>query len=180
MSTLELNKFAGAMLLALLVIQITSTLGDALVRPRAHGPAQVAVAPTERAPAREEKVEPIAPLLASADAKAGEAAFKKCVACHTVDKGGANKIGPNLYGVIGRPVASHGGFSYSQAMKGKGGEWTYEELSRYLSAPSRYIPGNKMAFVGLPKSKERADLLAYLRTRADSPPPLPPVEAPAQ
>jgi cytochrome c len=85
-----------------------------------------------------------------------------------------------LYSVIGRPVASHQGFSYSQAMKGKGGEWSYEELSRYLNAPSRYVPGNKMAFAGLPKTKERADLLAYLRTRADSPPPLPPAEAATQ
>jgi cytochrome c len=127
------------------------------------------------APAEEEK--PIAVLLASADAEAGAGVAKKCAACHTFDSGGANKIGPNLWGIVGRPVGGHEGFSYSPAMAEHGGEWTYEALDAYLESPKENVPGNKMAFAGLPKATDRADLLAYLRTLSDSPVPLP--EAPA-
>lgn len=120
---------------------------------------------------------PIATLLASADPAAGEAVFKKCASCHTADKGGANKVGPNLFGVVERPVASHEGFSYSAAMKdfAQGGSvtWTYENLSHFLAAPKKFISGTAMGFAGIKKEDERANLIAYLRSLADTPVALP-------
>jgi cytochrome c len=178
MSSLELNKIVGAIILVMLVGQVISTIGDALVHPRAHGPAaaSVANAPTQ-GPKQEQKLEPVSGLLASADVEAGKKVASKCVACHTLNKGEANKIGPNLWGIVNRPVASHEGFAYSSAMKGKGGTWGYEDINAFVHAPSKVIPGTKMTFVGLDKTKDRADVIAYLRSLADSPAPLPPPEA---
>ncbi len=125
---------------------------------------------------------PIAQLMASADAKAGETAFKKCQSCHDATKGGPNKVGPNLFGLVNRPIAKHEGFSYSAAMKdySKGGEekWTYDHLSHFLAGPKAYIPGTAMGFAGVKKDDERANLIAYLRTLADTPEPLPDPAAP--
>ena len=113
-------------------------------------------------------------LLASADPAAGEKVFGKCKACHNTEKGGANQVGPNLWGVVGRPIAQHEGFSYSQALSSHaGGTWTYDELNSYLTSPKAWAPGTKMTFAGLSKPEERANVIAYLRTRSDSPPPLP-------
>jgi len=181
MSALELNKIVGAILLVLLATQVISTLGDSLVHPRSHGPAavQVANAPAP-GPKQEVKIEPVSGLLASANVDNGKKIAAKCVACHTLNKGEANKIGPNQWGVIGRQVASHEGFQYSSAMKQKGGTWDYETLNAFIAAPNKTVPGTKMTFVGLDKVKERADLIAYLRTMSDNPPPLPPASAPAE
>ncbi|MGE7370243.1 c-type cytochrome [Neorhizobium sp. NPDC001467] len=125
---------------------------------------------------------PIAQLLASADAKAGETSFKKCQSCHDGAKGGPNKVGPNLFGIVNRPIATHEGFSYSAAMKdfSKGGEekWTYDHLNHFLAAPKAYIPGTAMGFAGVKKDDERANLIAYLRTFADAPEPLPDAASP--
>src|SRR5690606_6894174 len=124
---------------------------------------------------------PIAVLLASADAEKGANAFKKCVACHTGDKGGANKVGPNLFDLVNRPIATHEGFSYSAAMKdfSQGGSvhWDFEHLNHFLEGPKKYVPGTSMGFAGVKKEAERADLIAYLRTLSDSPAELPPAEA---
>ncbi|WP_337270627.1 c-type cytochrome [Oryzifoliimicrobium ureilyticus] len=126
---------------------------------------------------------PIAQLLAKADAKAGEAVFKKCQACHDGTKGGPNKVGPNLYGVVDRPIASHEGFAYSSAMKdfSKGGseKWTFDHLNHFLTAPKKYIAGTAMGFAGLPKDTDRANVILYLHTLSDSPVPLPDPNAPA-
>ncbi|UHS57966.1 MULTISPECIES: cytochrome c family protein [Agrobacterium] len=120
---------------------------------------------------------PIAKLLASADAAKGETVFKKCTSCHSGEKGGPNKVGPDLYGVVGRPIASHEGFSYSAGMKdfSKGGaeKWDYDHLSYFIEAPKKHVPGTAMGFAGIKKETERADLIAYLRTLSDSPVPLP-------
>lgn len=120
---------------------------------------------------------PIAELLAKADAKAGEAVFKKCTACHDAAKGGPNKVGPNLYGLVDRPIATHEGFAYSAAMKdySKGGaeKWTFDHLNGFLHAPKKYMPGTAMGFAGIKKDEERANLIAYLATLADAPVPLP-------
>ncbi len=120
---------------------------------------------------------PIADLLAKADAKAGEAIFKKCQACHDGSKGGPNKVGPNLYGVVDRPIASHEGFAYSAAMKdfskGSSEKWTFDHLNGFLHAPKKYVAGTAMGFAGLKKDEERANLIAYLATLADTPVPLP-------
>ncbi|WFU47683.1 c-type cytochrome [Sinorhizobium terangae] len=121
--------------------------------------------------------EPIAPLLAKADPAAGEAIFKKCASCHTVEKGGPNKVGPNLWGVVNRPVASHEGFSYSAGMQtfSEGGKvvWDFDHLSFFLEAPKKHVPGTAMGFAGLKKAEERANLLAWLREQSDNPAPLP-------
>ena len=127
---------------------------------------------------------PIAQLLASADAAKGEAVFKKCTSCHTGESGGANKVGPNLFDVVNRPIASHEGFSYSAAMKdfSKGGaeHWDYDHLNYFLEAPKKHVPGTAIGFAGVKKETERADLIAYLRTLSANPAPLPdPAAAPA-
>jgi cytochrome c len=101
-------------------------------------------------------------LLASADATRGANTAKLCMSCHTFEQGGANRVGPNLWAVVGRPIAGHGGFAFSPALSSHGGEWSYEELDKYLASPSRAIPGNKMAFNGIRNPKDRANLLAYL------------------
>ena len=103
-------------------------------------------------------------LLASADASRGKGTAKLCASCHTFDQGGANRVGPNLWGIVGRDIGGAGGFAYSPAVAGHPGAWTYQELDRYLTSPARAIPGNKMAFNGVRNPKDRANLLAYLAT----------------
>ncbi len=177
MSTLEINKIAGSILLVLMVIQVVGILGDALVRPReATTTMQINAAPAQIAAEKPKPVEPVLPLLAKADIKKGEDIHKKCLACHDFAKGGPNKIGPDLYGVVGRPIASHPGFDYSSALKDfakKHGKWTYELLNHFIHDPRQDVPGTKMTFAGLDKVQERADVIAFLRTLNDNPPPLP-------
>ena len=119
--------------------------------------------------------EPIGPLLVNADEEAGQKVYKKCAACHTVDNGGANKVGPNLWNIVNRPVASHDGFSYSSALKefGDGKNWSYEDLNGFLWKPKKFIKGTAMGFAGLSKVQDRANVILYLRSIADSPAPLP-------
>ena len=117
---------------------------------------------------------PIGPLLAKADAAHGEAfTHKICVACHNFKEGEPNKVGPLLYGVVGRDKASAPGFTYSAALKGKGGKWTYDDLNTWLTKPSAYAPGTKMAYAGIESDKTRADVIAYLRSLSPNPEPLP-------
>lgn len=185
MDTFEFNKIAGAVLSALLVATVIGFIGNALVAPKrlaenafpvaVEQPTQQAQQPAEAAP----KAEPIAPLLAKADASAGQGLFKQCAACHTADKGGPNRVGPNLWGVVGGPKAHAQGFNYSQAMQaaaqkpGEDGRWTYENLNQFLANPKGYLPGTRMAYAGLRRTEDRANLLAWLRTQSDNPPPLP-------
>jgi cytochrome c len=116
----------------------------------------------------------LATLLAGADPTRGADVAKKCAICHTFDKGGPNLIGPNLYGVLGRKVASHEGYEYSDALKAKGGDWDYAHLDHMIENPNAYAAGTKMAlFPGLPDVKQRADVIVFLRTKNDNPPPLP-------
>lgn len=126
----------------------------------------------------------IATFLATADITAGEKLLKKCTACHTFDKGGKHGVGPNNYGIVGAPIAHVSEFSYSDAIMAKKGEkWTFEELSHFLENPKKYAPGNKMAFAGIRKPQDRANLLAYLNTLSASPLPYPapkPIEKPAE
>ena len=112
-------------------------------------------------------------LMKMGNAEAGKDVFKKCAACHTADKGGSNKVGPNLYGVVSRDIGKHEGFAYSDAMKGKGGKWDFATLRSYLHDPKGAIPGNKMVFAGIKDDTDLGALLLYLRTLSDSPAPLP-------
>jgi cytochrome c len=117
--------------------------------------------------------QPILAMLAKADVAKGEQISRVCGACHNLAKGGPNAIGPDLYGVVGRPKGAHPGFSYSDGMKAKGGAWTLEDLNHFLWKPPSFIPGTKMTFIGLKKAEDRADLIAYLRTLSASPVALP-------
>lgn len=123
--------------------------------------------------AEKEKPENILPLLADADVAAGEAITKKCLSCHTFEQGGANKVGPNLYDIVGNTLAHKGDFTYSDAMASHGGNWDYNSLSSFLKKPKDFVPGTKMAFAGISKEGDRANLIAYLRTLSGSPKPLP-------
>lgn len=117
-------------------------------------------------------------LLASADPAKGEKVFAKCAACHTVNSGGANGIGPNLFGVVGKPHAAHPGFAFSDALKGKPGNWDFAALNEWLKSPRDYAPGTKMTFAGLGSAEDRANLIAWLNTQGSNLP-LPAADAPA-
>jgi cytochrome c len=181
MDGFELNKIAGAVLTAMLVIATGRTVLD--INYQKHAPAKAGWAlPVEIDPKIKTKEPPAAfdvkavlAMLPKANADNGRDTFKKCLACHTPAKGGQNLVGPNLYGIVGRKVAQATGFEarYSDAMKAHGGEWSWEELAKYLHNPSAAMPGNKMVFAGVPDPIDLADLLAYLRTLADSPVSLP-------
>ncbi len=181
MDSYEWNKIAGWTLASVLLIASLNMLGDALVHPKtlkspaykvpgveAAAPAGAKATATAATPA-----EPLAPLLAKASVETGEKAAKKCLTCHSFEKGGANKIGPNLWGVLGGNKARIQGFAYSEGMKGKGGAWGFEDLNAFLINPKEFVPGTKMVFAGVASAQERADILAYLRKQSDSPPPLP-------
>jgi cytochrome c len=176
--SLETNKIVGAVLLGGIVTLGSSILAEKLVHPRpAHLSVAVAEAPAA-APAatspQPEAIEPVSGLLAAADVGAGEALAKKCATCHTFDKGAAAKVGPNLWGIIGAPHAHMEGFAYTDAMKKLHDKpWTYEELNAFIDHPQKTIPGTKMTFPGLAKAQERANVIGWLRTKSDSPPPLP-------
>ena len=112
-------------------------------------------------------------LLAKANAENGAGIFKKCATCHTYEKGKGKAIGPNLWGVVNRPKASFEGFEYSADMKAKGGNWTFADLTTFVTKPKAYVPGTKMVFNGLSNPEDVADVVAYLATLADTPVPLP-------
>lgn len=175
----EINKILMAFLSTCLVLLSLNIAAGALFSPPKPAKPGYEIAVTEEpakggAPAGPaEPQEPLAKRLASADPGRGETAARKCAACHTFGKGEPNKVGPNLWGVVGRPRASIPNFNYSAAMKGKGGTWTIEELDTYLINPKAMVPGTTMTFAGLPRGSERADVIAFLNTRADNPAPLP-------
>lgn len=137
-------------------------------------PASVASASVAAAP--EPQVD-LGTRLAQADKTKGAQAAKVCATCHDFTTGGPNRVGPNLWGVVGRPVGSHAGFQYSKAMAAHGGAWTYEELDAYLTSPARDVPGNKMSFAGIRKASDRANVLAWLGSQGSGSVPLPKPQA---
>lgn len=187
MDSFEFNKVIGAFLGVVFVMFSVSLLSDSIFA--AHTPEKpgylIEVAEEEGAAGGAAAAEavPIATLLASADAAAGESAFRRCAACHTAENGGANKVGPNLWGIVDRPVASHEGFAYSGAMtqfsEGGSVKWDYEHLNNFLISPKALVPNTSMTFAGLKSDTDRANVIAYLRTLSDSPVPLPTADAAA-
>ncbi|RWB33881.1 MAG: cytochrome c family protein [Mesorhizobium sp.] len=182
MDSFEINKLIGGLLGTVFVVFSVGIVSDALFASPAPEKPGFAIEATEEpaeggpaAPAAEAK--PIADLLANANVEAGAAVFKKCQACHSGEKGGPNKVGPDLWDLIDRPIAEHGGFAYSAGMKdfSKGGaeKWTYDNLNHFLLSPKKLVKGTAMGFAGLPKDEDRANVIAYLRTLSDSPKPLP-------
>jgi cytochrome c len=178
MNSFELNKILGAVLATCLVLLALNIGASALFAPEkpAKPGYQIAVKDEKGAAApgaAKEASEPIEALLAKASVEKGQAAAKQCVACHTFEKGGANRVGPNLWNVVGRAKAAVAGFNFSGPMKAKGGNWTYEELSAFLANPRGAVPGTNMSFAGLSRDQQRADVIGYLRSLADTPQPLP-------
>lgn len=185
MTAIEINKLAGAVLVAGLLFMGINVGVDEFLHEEA---VEVTVYPVptveEKAAAEEpamaateetatEAVSELAGLLAAADPEKGAKVARKCTACHTTSSGGRNKVGPNLWGMVGAAIASKEGFSYSTAMAGLGGEWGYDELFAFLAKPKDFAPGTKMTFAGVKNPADRADLLSFLRTLSDDPPPLP-------
>lgn len=180
MNSNNFNSWAMAVLSALLVIFASRVIIHEALTPEApEKPGfDVAVAAeeqgttgTDQGTVKEDP--PLATLLPAANVEAGQKVAKPCLACHDFTKGGPNKVGPNLWGIVGRDAGKHEGFAYSPAMAAKGGQWSYDELYHYLKAPRDYVKGTKMAFAGVKKPEDRANLVLYLRSLADTPAPLP-------
>jgi cytochrome c len=172
MDTFELNKIIMSVLLALMILKAGDIIGDKLVSPVylkknvfvVEGVAQMELPSGEK---KEEKLEPIEPLLAKANVDNGKKIAKQCLQCHSFDKGGPNKTGPDLWNISKRGVAKKADFAYSSALKKKGGEWTPDNLNVFLHQPRSDIPGTKMSFAGLKKAQDRADVIAFLETLKD-------------
>jgi cytochrome c len=184
MDSFTFNKIAGAVLSSLLLMVGLRT-GIELFYPKGEdnpskGRIVVASAPVPSATpapgagAKQEQADPpVAALLVSANADAGQNAMRQCATCHSWKKGGGNLVGPNLYGVVGRDIGKESGFSYSKAVGDKGGKWTFDDLYEWIKNPKGFIPGNKMVFAGVKNPKERADIIAFLDKQSDNPAPLP-------
>jgi cytochrome c len=179
MSNFELNKILASILLAGLVCMLASNFSSILYvknqKPEIRGYAvnvQSSDVQVQAAAPVEVKID-IQALMAKANADLGKELVKKCIACHNVNEGESNKIGPLLWDVVDRNKASEAGYNYSKAIQNKGGKWDYESLFAFLHKPSEYVPGTKMAFAGFSKPEDIANVVAFLRSQSHNPVPLP-------
>ena len=179
MDSFELNKIIAAILMVVLLIIGINKISNVIFyveKPKTPGYAVevelVASTSTSTKNAAVEKID-ISSLMAMGDVEAGKKIFKKCAACHSITKGGKNKIGPALYNVVGRKVGEVTDYKYSKALAAYDKEWNFEELNGFLIKPAKYIKGTKMAYAGLKKEKDRASIIKYLNQNSDSPVPLP-------
>ena len=180
MDSFEWNKIIGAVLGTAIFIFVVRQIAEVIYEPEVPAKPGYVVEGVAETPASGAAATPVAEVmpdwgtvLPAADVAAGKTVSIKCEQCHDLSKGGPNKIGPNLYGVVDRARATHPGFDYSSAMKSKSDPWTYDELFKYLKSPQSYVPGTKMTFAGLPREQDRINLIAYLRSNADSPAAIP-------
>lgn len=183
MKGFEGNKIFAAILVAMILYVASGIVsetvfhgphGHAKEAPRAYPVMDSQPAAAETTAEAPKGPEPISALLASADMAAGQAITKKCSACHSFEEGGPNKVGPGLWNIVGSPKAAAPGYTYSEALKSMAAEsWDYEKLNAFLYHPKVYAPGTKMAFVGLPNTQDRANLIGYLRSLSKTPQPLP-------
>jgi cytochrome c len=179
MDSFEINKIIAAILMVALLVIVIAKISDVVFhveKPKIPGYTveieQATSASTSAEKTIEEKID-IAALMAMGDVETGEKIFKKCAACHSIVKGGKNKIGPALYNVVGRKVGEVADYKYSKALAAYDKEWNFEELNGFLAKPAKYIKGTKMAYAGLRKEKDRASIIKYLNQNSDSPVPLP-------
>jgi cytochrome c len=178
MNSFELNKILGAILATCLITLALNIGAGAIFAPEKPSKPGFNISVKEqgegeKAGAAKEPEQPVETLLAKASVEKGQATAKQCQACHTFEKGGPNRVGPNLWGIVNRARASEAGFNYSAAMKAKGGNWSFDELNKFLANPRSYVPGTAMTFAGLSRAEQRADVIDYLHTLADNPVPLP-------
>lgn len=177
MDSFELNKIMGAILGTCLFVLSLSIVSGGIFA--SHSPKKAGyeiAALEEKGGQKQAAAEPQVPLenlLNEASAEKGASVARQCVACHDFAKGGANKVGPGLYGVVNAEPGHHTGFNYSNAMKGKKGKWTFEALDAFLTNPSKVVPGTSMTFLGVRRATDRAAIIVYLNTLSDSPAPLP-------
>jgi len=176
--SMETNKIFAALLVAGIIAMLSGIISESLVDSDELEKNVYHVDVAEASPMTEAVVEPTGPepihdLLATADLVRGKKLSKACASCHTFNKGGANGMGPNLFDIVGSNKATVVGYSYSSALKELDGHWNYHELNNFLAKPKKYVPGTKMGYSGLKKTKDRAALIAWLRTLSDNPKPLP-------
>ncbi|HEY7300481.1 MAG TPA: cytochrome c family protein [Xanthobacteraceae bacterium] len=180
MNSFELNKILGAVLGTCLGLVALNIAAGAVFTPEVPAkpgydipvPQKESAGASKDQPKEEQPQVDLPALLAKADVSRGQMDAQKCAVCHTFDKGGKPLVGPNLWGVVGRPRASQPGFTYSQAMKDKGGTWTVPDLFQFIANPKAFVPGTAMTFAGIPRASERADVVAYLNSLSDNPAPL--------
>ena len=176
MWSINTNKYLGGFIVVAWLLLVVDFVGDQLIPPIEPVVSKASAEAVSAGKAADKPAVPEQPLnvlLATANVDKGKKVAKKCVACHSFESGGKNKVGPNLYNIMGGNRAGVSGFSYSSAIKTMGGKWGFEDMNAFLKKPKKFMPGTKMSFSGLKKAGDRAAVILYLRSFSDSPVTLP-------